>query len=128
MCDYRMFSSSFATLTKESNTCASCCANAWIRARQTTDHDLACVIPDKKRNVFSNFYAVDITPSTRHPQSTRRTYFHSSLQHVSCSQCLCSFRLPDTQCCTDRTFIFGSRKRIALHGSGAQDSDGRRKP
>ena len=71
--------------------------------------------------------SVENTP-TLHPQSTRRTYFHSSLQHVSCSQCLCSLS-SSVHAVLHRPHVhFGSRKRIASHGSGAQDSDGRRKP
>ena len=47
---------SFAVRTKESNTCASFCATAWIRAPPTTDHDPASVIPDKKR-ICNHFFA-----------------------------------------------------------------------
>ena len=50
------------------------------------------------------------------------TYFHSSLQHISCStgpsrQSVFVFAscLLDTQCCADRMFIRGSRKRALSH-------------
>ena len=78
-----------------------------------------------------SFYSrviVDITHQHfTHNQHAARTFTAVFSTSVVVSVCV-RFRLPDTQCCTDRTFIFGSRKRIASHGSGAQDSDGRRKP
>ena len=50
------------------------------------------------------------------------TYFHSSLHHISCStgpsrQSVFVFAscLLDTQCCADRMFIRGSRKRALSH-------------
>ena len=80
-------------------------------------------LPDWFRRAYFSFHSqvVDIT----HQHSTTFTAVFST--SVVVSVCV-RFRFPDTQCCTDRTFIFGSRKRIASHGSGAQDSDGRRKP
>ena len=55
---------------------------------------------------------------TFHPQLTHHTHFHSNLQHVSRSVCpsrhfvfVFASCLLDTQCCTDRMHIFGSRKK-----------------
>ena len=46
-----VLSSSFATRTKESNTCASFCSNAWICAPLTTDRDPANVNFNKIWNI-----------------------------------------------------------------------------
>ena len=46
------FPFSFAVRTKESNTCASFCANAWLCACQATDRDLERVSAVKKMNAW----------------------------------------------------------------------------
>ena len=51
----------FPARTKESNTCASFCANAWICTRQATDRDLEGVSAAKKVNAWK-MYITDNRP------------------------------------------------------------------
>ena len=89
----------------------------------------------KKFCVFGLSPSVDITHQhfthNQHIARTSTEVFSTSVAVpvFLLSKCLCSLLVFwDAQCCTDRMFIFGSRKRIASHGSGAHYSDGRRKP
>ena len=68
---------------------------------------------------------VDITHQHSTHRSTQCTHLHSSLQRQSVFVFASRF-LDHSE--TRTAFSLGSRKRVASHGSGAQDSDDRRKP
>ena len=66
------------------------------------------------KKVFFLPSAVDITHQHfTHNQHAARIFTAVFSTSVVVSVCV-RFRFPDTQCCTDRTFIFGSRKE-SLH-------------
>ena len=49
---FQDFTTFFATRSKESNTCASFCPNAWVCACQATNRDLESVFARRKVNAW----------------------------------------------------------------------------
>ena len=84
--------------TKESNMCASDCANAWICARPTTDRDLECPRPEKANGWLCARQATDHDPESKCRQKW-------TLGHVLHGQPTVIFSVSDTaQCRTDWPF------------------------